>query len=52
MHATECLLHASQPNSAGDAVKSVQFIGQFSRVTADPIGLKGLILHVIVSIFA
>ena len=43
MHATVCLLHAGQPKSAGDAAKSGQFIGQFSWVTGDPIGLKGLI---------
>ena len=30
------------PRSAGDAAKLSQFIGQFSWVTGDPIGLKGL----------
>ena len=42
MHATVCLLRAGQPKSAGVAAKSVQFIGQFSWVTSDPIGQKGL----------
>ena len=28
--------------AAGDAAKLSQFIGQFSWVTGDPIGLKGL----------
>ena len=42
MHAAVCLLRAGQPRSAGDAAKSGQFIGQFSWVTGDPIGLKGL----------
>ena len=37
-----CLLRAGQPDSAGDAAKSVRFMGQFSWVTGDPIGLKGL----------
>ena len=45
MHATVCLLRAGQPKSAGDTAKSGQFIGQFSWVTGDPIGLKGLIEH-------
>ena len=43
MHAAMCLLRAGQPGSAGDATKSGQFIGKFSWVTGDPIGLKGLI---------
>ena len=42
MHAAVCLLRAGQPRSAGDAAKLGQFIGQFSWVTGDPIGLKGL----------
>ena len=42
MHAAVCLLRAGQPRSAGDAAKSGQFVGQFSWVTGDPIGLKGL----------
>ena len=42
VHAAVCLLRAGQPRSAGDAVKLGQFIGQFSWVTGDPIGLKGL----------
>ena len=44
MHATVCLLRAGQPNSAGVAAKSVQFIGQFSWVTGEPIGRKGLMM--------
>ena len=43
MHAAVCLLRAGQPRSAGDAAKLGQFIGKFSWVTGDPIGLKGLI---------
>ena len=43
MHATVCLLRAGQPRRAGAAAKSGQFVGQFSWVTGDPIGLKGLI---------
>ena len=42
MHATVCLLRAGQPRRAGAAAKSGQFVGQFSWVTGDPIGLKGL----------
>ena len=42
MHATVCLLHAGQPRCAGDAAKSGQFIGQFTWVTGDPMGIKGL----------
>ena len=42
MHAAVCLLRAGQPRSAGDAAKLGQFVGQFSWVTGDPIGLKGL----------
>ena len=38
-----CLLRACQPRSAGDAAKLGQFIGQFSWVIGNPIGLKGLI---------
>ena len=41
MHAAVCLLRTGQPRSAGDAAKLGQFIGQFSWVTVDPIGLKG-----------
>ena len=44
MHAAVCLLRAGQPRSAGDAAKLGQFVGQFSWVTGDPIGLKGLTL--------
>ena len=42
MHAAVCLLRAGQPRSAGDAAKLGQFIGQFSGVTGDSIGVKGL----------
>ena len=42
MHAAVCLLRAGQPRSAGDAAKLGQFIGQFSWVAGDPIGVKGL----------
>ena len=42
MHAAVCLLRAGQPRSAGDAAKLGQFVGQFSWVTGDPTGLKGL----------
>ena len=42
MHAAVCLLRAGQPRSAGDAAKLGQFIGQFSWVASDPIGVKGL----------
>ena len=42
MHAAVCLLSAGQPRSVGDAEKLGQFMGQFSWVTGDPIGLKGL----------
>ena len=42
MHAAVCPLRAGQPRSAGDVAKLSQFIGQFSWVTGDPIGLKGL----------
>ena len=41
MHAAVCLLRAGQPKSASDAAKLGQFIGQFTWVTGDPIGLKG-----------
>ena len=42
MHATVCLLHAGQPRRTGIAAKSGQFIGHFSWVTSDPMGVKGL----------
>ena len=42
MHATVCLLRAGQPRRACAAAKSGQFVGQFSWVTGDPIGVKGL----------
>ena len=42
MHAAVCLLRAGQPRSADDAAELGQFIGQFSWVTGDPIGAKGL----------
>ena len=42
MHATVCLLRAGQRRRAGDAAKSGQFRGQFSWVTGDPMGVKGL----------
>ena len=42
MHAAVCLLRAGQPRSASDAAKLGQFIGQFSWVTGDPIGVKRL----------
>ena len=44
MHAAVCLLRAGQSRSAGDAAKWGQFVGKFSWVTGDPIGLKGLTL--------
>ena len=50
MHAAVCLLRAGQPRSAGNAAKLGQFIGQFSWVTGDPIGLKGLI-HLVLNLF-
>ena len=37
-----CLLRAGQRRRAGDAAKSGQFRGQFSWVTGDPMGVKGL----------
>ena len=37
-----CLLRAGQPKSSGEVAKSGQFIGQFSWVTGDLIGLKAL----------
>ena len=42
MHAAVCLLRAGQPRSASDAAKLGQFVGKFSWVTGDSIGLKGL----------
>ena len=42
MHATVCLLRAGQPRRASKAAKSGQFIGQFTWVTGDPMGVKGL----------
>ena len=42
MHAAVCLLRVGQPRSAGDAAKLGQFIGQFSWVTGDLVGVKGL----------
>ena len=42
MHATLCLLRAGQPNSPSVRAEPVQFIGQFSWITGDPIGRKGL----------
>ena len=42
MHATVCLLRAGQPRRASRAAKSGQFIGQFTWVTGDPMGVKGL----------
>ena len=42
MHATVYLLRAGQRRRAGDTAKSGQFIGQFTWVTGDPIGLKEL----------
>ena len=42
MHARVCLLRAGQPRRAGDAVKSGQFIGQFSWDKYDPTVVKGL----------
>ena len=44
MHASVCRLHAGQPRSAGDAAKLGQFLGKFSWVTGDPIGIEGLTL--------
>ena len=44
MHAAVCLLRAGQPRNAGEAAKLGQFVGKFSWVTGDPIGLKGLII--------
>ena len=46
MHATVCLLRAGQPRRAGDAAKSGQFIGQFSWVTGDPMGVKELLSRI------
>ena len=46
-HAAVCLLCAGQPRSAGDAAKLGQFVGKFSWVTGDLIGLKELIdIHI------
>ena len=45
MHAAVCLLRAGQPRSAGNAAKLGQFIGQFSWVTGNSIGLKGLMFY-------
>ena len=42
MHAAVCLLRAGQPRSADDAAKLGQFVGKFSWVTGDPIGVRGL----------
>ena len=42
MHATVCLLCASQLGSVGHVVKSGQFKGQFSWVKYDPTVVKGL----------
>ena len=50
MHATVCLLRAGQPRRAGATAKSGQFVGQFSWVTGDPIGLKGLTISIIIKL--
>ena len=40
-----CLLRTGQLRRAGDAAKLGQFIGQFSWVTDDPKGVKGLTIQ-------
>ena len=45
MHAAVCLLCASQPRCTGDAVKSGQFLGQFSWDRYVPTVVKGLIME-------
>ena len=47
MHVAVCPLRAGQPRSAGDVAKLDQFISQFSWVTGDPIGLKGLMAAIL-----
>ena len=47
MHAAVCLLRAGQQRSAGDAAKLGQFVGEFSWVTSDPIGVEGLITNLL-----
>ena len=42
MHAAVCLLHAGQLNRAGDVAKSGEFLGEFSWVVYDPMGVRGL----------
>ena len=42
MHAAVCLLHAGQLNRAGDVAKSGEFLGEFSWVEFDPVGVRGL----------
>ena len=39
----QCLLHAVQLKRACDAAKPGEFIGEFSWVKFDPMGVKGLI---------
>ena len=38
----QCLLHAGKPKHAGDAAKSGEFLGEFSWVEFDPMGVRGL----------
>ena len=42
MHAAVCLLRAGQPKRAGDVEKSGEFLGEFSWVEFDPVGVRGL----------
>ena len=46
MHAAVCLLHAGQLKRTGDAAKSGEFLGEFSWVEFDPMGVRGLTIAI------
>ena len=45
MHAAVCLLHAGQLKHAVDEAKSGEFLGEFSWVEFDPMGVRGLLCN-------
>ena len=46
MHAAVFLLRAGQPKRAGDAAKSGEFLGEFSWVEFDSVGVRGLCVFI------
>ena len=43
MHTAVCLLCAGQPKCTSDSAKSEEFLGEFSWVEFDPMGVRGLL---------